>query len=84
MGTWDGCWMGDYCMPEGTICPPTCNTPAPTQCGDKEVMCDNGMDLNGCWMGDYCMPEGSTCPMVCPQIMPSECAGTDMRYNKVR
>ena len=80
MGTWDGCWMGDYCMPEGTICPPACHTPAPTQCGDKEVMCDNGMDMNGCWLGDYCMPEGSTCPTVCPQIMPSECAGTDMRY----
>ena len=62
MGTHDGCWMGDFCMPEGSECPPSCNTPAPTQCQDGEVMCDMGVDADGCWMGDYCMAEGSVCP----------------------
>ena len=62
MGTHDGCWMGDFCMPEGSECPPSCNIPAPSECQDGEVMCDMGADAGGCWMGDYCMAEGSVCP----------------------
>merc|ERR1711902_426574 len=60
-----GCWDGDYCMPEGSVCPPVCYNPAPSLCMDSEVRCDNGMSNEGCWKGDYCMPEGSMCPAVC-------------------
>ena len=57
MGTYADCWMGDFCMPEGSECPPSCNIPAPSECQDGEVMCDMGADAGGCWMGDYCMAE---------------------------
>merc|ERR1712158_309380 len=78
MGSYAGCWMGDFCMPEGSICPPSCNTPAPSECQDGEVMCDMGGSADGCWMGDYCMAEGSVCPTVCYPPPPSECATTDI------
>merc|ERR1712203_449573 len=62
MGTHDGCWLGDFCMPEGSECPPSCNTPAPPQCSEGEMMCDSRVDENGCWLGDFCLPEGGVCP----------------------
>ena len=31
MGTHEGCWLGDFCMPEGSICPPTSETPSPSE-----------------------------------------------------
>merc|ERR1712241_77664 len=31
-GSYADCWMGDFCMPEGSICPTSCNTPAASQC----------------------------------------------------
>ena len=40
------------------MCPPPCHSPAPSQCADGDIVCDNGSNA-GCWMGDYCMPEGS-------------------------
>ena len=61
MGTYQGCWKGDYCMPEGSVCPPVCHHPAPSNCLDNEIRCDSGTD-QGCWIGDYCMPKGSVCP----------------------
>merc|ERR1711900_45201 len=66
MGMNGACWNGDYCMPEGSVCPPACYNPAPSTCADpSDVVCDNGMDANGCWMGDMCLPAGNPCPMVC-------------------
>ena len=79
MGTHGACWLGDYCMPEGSTCPVACNTPEPTQCGDTDMMCDNGMDINGCWLGNSCMPEGSECPHICYPMMTMECGATDIR-----
>merc|ERR1711997_821350 len=78
MGTHADCWLGDVCMPEGSICPPSCNTPAPSSCLAGEVMCDMGTSPDGCWLGDYCMAEGSVCPTVCQPPLPSECADTDI------
>merc|ERR1711874_94851 len=66
MGTTGPCWNGDYCMPEGSVCPPACHTPEPSVCGMTDILCDMGMDDNGCWIGDYCMPEGSVCPPLTP------------------
>merc|ERR1739844_342815 len=73
MGTYADCWMGDFCMPEGSECPPSCNIPAPSECQDGEVMCDMGADTDGCWMGDYCMAEGSDCPPSCNTLAPTQC-----------
>merc|ERR1712079_320870 len=77
-GSYADCWMGDFCMPEGSICPTSCNTPAASQCMDGEVNCDMGADASGCWMGDYCMAEGSVCPVACYPPLASECATTDI------
>lgn len=62
LGSLADCWLGDLCMPEGSVCPPSCNIPAPSQCLDGEVICDMGTSAEGCWLGDLCMPEGSECP----------------------
>ena len=56
-GSTAGCWMGDYCMPEGSTCPPPCHSPAPSQCDDGFTVCDMGTN-GGCWMGNTCVPEG--------------------------
>merc|ERR1712102_131124 len=74
----DGCWKGDYCMPEGSMCPPACHTPAPAECSGNDVRCDSGTSA-GCWMGDYCLPEGSMCPHACNTPAPSQCMITDVR-----
>merc|ERR1712039_378583 len=66
----EGCWKGDYCMPEGSKCPAVCM--------DTDVRCDHGTNA-GVWMGDYCMPEGSICPPACNTPAPSECTDTDVR-----
>merc|ERR1711944_84779 len=76
-GTYDGCWIGDYCMPEDYICPHVCDYPAPAQCGEGEIVCDMGSHA-GCWMGDYCMPGGSDCPPVCNSPAPSVCGAGDL------
>merc|ERR1711892_920184 len=86
MGMTGSCWNGDYCMPEGSVCPPSCYTPEPSMCSDpSDVVCDNGMDLNGCWMGDFCLSAGKPCPPVCYPMQPSNCSATemvcDMGYN---
>ena len=47
----------NYNIYTGTMCPPPCHSPAPSQCADGEVVCDNG-SIRGCWTGDYCMPAG--------------------------
>merc|ERR1711997_460113 len=67
-----GCWMGSFCMPEGSICPMICNTPAPSNCTAAETVCDMG-SYGGCWSGDYCMPNGTVCPPVCNTPAPSNC-----------
>merc|ERR1712154_177597 len=46
---------------QGSVCPPVCHHPAPSNCLDNEIRCDSGTD-QGCWIGDYCMPKGSVCP----------------------
>merc|ERR1712107_724063 len=69
----DGCWLGDYCMPAGSVCPPpttACFMPPPSTCADGVILCDMGVDTDGCWMGDYCMPAGSECP---PPVTTTEC-----------
>merc|ERR1719400_1787312 len=76
-GSTAGCWMGDYCMPEGSICPMACNTPGPAQCADDAVICDNG-SYGGCWMGNYCMDPGYVCPPVCNSPAPSHCAAGEV------
>merc|ERR1712045_896530 len=68
-----GCWMGSFCMPEGSICPMICNTPAPSNCTAAETVCDMG-SYGGCWRGDYCMPNGTVCPPVCNSPAPSTVA----------
>merc|ERR1719341_642105 len=79
MGMYGNCWNGDYCMPEGSVCPPACYTPAPSVCPDSsDVVCDNGMDSNGCWMGDFCLPAGNPCPPVCYPIQPSNYSSTEV------
>merc|ERR1712111_132889 len=58
----DGSWLGDYCMPAGSVCPPpttACFMPPPSTCADGDILCDMGVGTDGCWMGDYCMPAGS-------------------------
>merc|ERR1711953_1182822 len=64
LGSYAGCWLGSFCMPEGSICPMACNTPAPSNCTLGEISCDMG-SYGGCWMGDYCMPNDTVCPPVC-------------------
>ena len=69
----DGCWLGDYCMPAGSVCPPpttACFMPPPSTCADGDILCDMGVGTDGCWMGDYCMPAGSECP---PPVTTTEC-----------
>merc|ERR1712213_25783 len=47
----NGCWMGDYCMPEGEVCPPppvTCPEMTASICDETSVNCDMGGDANGC------------------------------------
>merc|ERR1712066_1093780 len=79
MGTWgsDYCWMGDYCMPEGSYCPPACHIPAPSNCTNGDIVCDMGSTA-GCWMGDYCMPVGTVCPVPCYSPAPSHCMNGDI------
>merc|ERR1712154_304120 len=57
LGFTAGCWMGSFCMPEGSICPMICNTPAPSNCAAGEIVCDMG-SYDGCWKGDYCLLMG--------------------------
>merc|ERR1719318_946486 len=77
MGMTGNCWMGDYCMPEGSVCPTACYTPAPAVCSPSDVVCDMGMTGN-CWMGDYCMPEGSVCPTACYTPAPAVCSPSEV------
>merc|ERR1712111_330003 len=58
----DGCWLGDYCMPAGSECPPPvttteCVPPPPAgPCAEEgELLCSMGSDDNGCYMGDICI-----------------------------
>merc|ERR1711936_777390 len=62
MGSYADCWMGDFCMPEGSVCPAACYPPLPSVCGETDISCDMGSSAEGCWLGDVCMPEGSECP----------------------
>ena len=64
-------------MPEGSVCPPVCNSPAPSACAPGEMTCDSGM-TGACWNGDYCMPEGSECPVACYTPDPAMCDATDL------
>merc|ERR1712177_71026 len=73
----NGCWMGDYCLPAGNICPPVCYSYPPSNCSSSEVVCDMGYH-GDCWNGDYCMPEGTVCPVACYTPEPSMCAGDDI------
>merc|ERR1712154_602121 len=61
-----GCWNGDYCAANGTVCPPVCHDPMPSQCKEGELTCDMG-HYNGCWFGDFCHEDknGFQCPPVC-------------------
>ena len=34
-----GCWMGDYCMPEGSECPHICYPMQPMECGAADIRC---------------------------------------------
>merc|ERR1712013_339988 len=61
LGMTGGCWNGNYCMPEGSICPPACYSPLPSNCSGTDIPCDMGMH-GSCWNGDYCMPAGTICP----------------------
>merc|ERR1712108_132078 len=70
MGSYADCWMGDFCMPEGSECPPSCNTPAPSMCEGGEVMCVMGVDATGCWMGDYCMARDPSVPLCATLLFP--------------
>merc|ERR1719233_2352638 len=78
LGMTGGCWNGNYCMPEGTVCPPACYSPAPSMCAPGDVVCDNGYDMYGCWSGDYCLPAGNTCPPVCYPMPASNCSSTEV------
>jgi len=64
-------------MPEGSMCPPTCYTPPPSNCAATEVLCDMGW-TGTCWNGDYCMPEGSICPPACNTPAISMCGSTEI------
>merc|ERR1712019_259353 len=68
----NGCWMGDYCMPEGEVCPPppvTCPEMTASICDETSVNCDMGGDANGCWLGDLCQPMDLQCPSVEPPTL---------------
>merc|ERR1712038_260130 len=80
LGFTAGCWKGDYCMPEGSICPMICNTPAPSNCSASEVVCDMG-SYDGCWNGDYCAANGTVCPPVCHDPMPSQCKEGELTWD---
>ena len=84
LGSLAACWLGDLCMPEGSVCPPSCNIPAPSQCLDGEVICDMGTSAEGCWLGDLCMPEGSECPnsVQTTTLAPGEILG-QLSYKKL-
>ena len=56
---YNGCPMGDYCMPSDVGCPTVCPPTTDVQCGPDEFYCDMGYD-NGCWMGSFCFTE--ECP----------------------
>merc|ERR1712158_256114 len=47
-----GCWMGAFCMPEGSICPMACNTPAPSNCTCGDIPWDltvvAGWEITAC------------------------------------
>merc|ERR1712051_397714 len=74
LGSVGSCWLGSFCMPEGSICPLACNTPAPSNCSAGELTCDIGV-YGGCWMGDFCHEDkdGFQCPPVCNIPAPSIC-----------
>jgi len=73
----NGCWMGNYCMPnpDGTAeCPappPVCPEVEPAECGEGEMPCWGGMNADGCPYPDYCTmmewenTDGSKCPGMC-------------------
>ena len=77
MGSYSGCWMGDYCVSNATLCPPACHIPAPSNCTAGEIACDLGSHA-GCWSGDFCLPAGSECPPVCNTPAPSQCQAGEM------
>merc|ERR1712038_1306899 len=70
LGMTGGCWNGNYCMPQGSICPPACYSPLPSECSGTDIPCDMGMH--------GCMPEGSVCPPACYTPGPSMCASADI------
>ena len=58
-----GCKNYEWCMANGSVCPPSCKIEEPAICNSKtDVVCDNGYDENGCWLGESCLPIGSACP----------------------
>merc|ERR1712243_503332 len=73
--------MGDYCMPEGEVCPPppvTCPEMTASICDETSVNCDMGGDANGCWLGDFCQPMDVECPVACWSPPVSQCGATDI------
>merc|ERR1712038_565704 len=68
LGMTGGCWNGNYCMPQGSVCPPACYSPLPSECSGTDIPCDMGMH-GDCWNGDYCMPEGTICPPACQKVL---------------
>merc|ERR1712098_234265 len=78
-GNTGACWHGDYCMPEGTVCPFACMNPEPMMCAQaSDISCDNGLDSNGCSMGTTCLPAGNICPTPCSPHPPANCSATEV------
>ena len=82
---YNGCPMGDYCMPKDTECPIVCPPITGAECGPDERMCPGGIDFaTGCETPGQCMPyhngmigtDGTECGTHCPIT----CADTEFEY----
>jgi len=73
---YNGCQMGDYCMPADTGCPTVCPPTTGVECGTDEMMCGGGIDsATGCEMPGHCIPmtmgngtDGQACWSSCPAM----------------
>jgi len=71
---YNGCPMGDYCMPADVGCPTVCPPTTGVECGTDEMMCGGGIDTaTGCEMPGHCIPmtmghgtDGHVCYNSCP------------------
>merc|ERR1712018_618665 len=84
---YNGCPMGDYCMPADAGCPTVCPPTTGVNCTSDEMMCGGGIDpATGCEMPGHCIPmtmgngtDGQLATVAAPScatMMPEKCTAT--------